>query len=205
MALVLFSLFHVLPSELITQSTNVVEFFLQFFTILAAIKVYKNAANSDRKILIWLVFSTIALFLGDSVYSVFTYIPNINMLVFFIPYLCWIITLIIFLLKILIQNIMKAKPLIITMLFFIVGNTIVISLFFLSKAQYLSDLSGIISGLDLSCFFELILVDLVILCLICAEDIGIQILLSGIPIILSSAFLFNYSYVDQSNTLAAYA
>ena len=153
----------------------------------------------------WFFISNLALFTDDIVFYYFVYIKKIpitsmpfyNFLSYYIPFLFWLGALTIFLSKILLSNILKFKSFIKIVCTFLIANFVVITLFFLSIKGSLSIFSGVTISQEFTCTYKLIMFDMTMLCLICAEDVGIVLLLAGIAILSSGDFLFNYSSVAQ--------
>ena len=206
LTLAILSLMRVLDHDQISRNAAIIELIVQILIAYQAIKIYKEIDSSqDKKMIFWFFISNLALFTDDIVFYYFVYIKKIpitsmpfyNFLSYYIPFLFWLGALTIFLSKILLSNILKFKSFIKIVCTFLIANFVVITLFFLSIKGSLSIFSGVTISQEFTCTYKLIMFDMTMLCLICAEDVGIVLLLAGIAILSSGDFLFNYSSVAQ--------
>lgn len=109
--LLLLRIYRILPYEKISQISAQVEFFLHFFMLAIAFKMYSRGRKEDRKILFWMTSFNICLFLNDLFYYFAIYFSQnnnfnllfVNFIILIIPYSIWIISAIIFLIYILID------------------------------------------------------------------------------------------------------
>ena len=196
----------------LSQFVATLELVVQAFTLWITAKICKDTTKVNRKIFIAFTIAVISLLINDLSFYVIIYIlkisitnvPFLAFLSYYIPFLVWLGAATVFLISILVPNILEKKAFLKILGAFFIFNIVIISLFFLSLRHDFSVFSGVVSSQALTCTYKLILFDLTMLCLICVEDTGMLLLLSGIAILISGDFLINYSSVAKTDTVLVY-
>lgn len=198
----LYCFFPEMPGDQLSAS---IVYIPQIGLLTTSIIICSNLSKDNRKIFFWLSCAAIALILNGMNFYYFIYIkkypvdtiPFVLFLSYWIPYMIWLTSAMIFLSKMIVKNILNMKKFrkIFVVLFII--NFVVMFLFFSSLKNEFFVFSGVILAQAFACTYKLVLFDLTMICLICVEDIGMLILLSGISTLLSADFLFNYSSVTK--------
>lgn len=179
------------------------QFVIHFFLIVLVMSIYKKATMRNRKILVWLVITSIFLFLNDIAF--FMYIPfnlgvNINIpqqyfLFNFIFYITWLITAIIFLYKMSRTILPTTRILFKVITPFLILDLIIIILFTPSiynsfgTVYYQNFL--IVIGLILG----LVIFSFSILFLIYSANIAIALFMIGLIILISGDFLITFARI----------
>ena len=199
------------PLDTISEITAQLEFVAHIFILYVGFKIYKNADQENKSILIWFVITNIGLLLNDISWYLISYfhfnmirialVPFLlNLILFFI----WIIAIIIFSGKILNQYVLESTHRVKTWMVLIIVNIAIIVLF-LSAIQYSSEVLLLSTLSQISTFIaQVVVFDFVILCLIHSENRGMSIFLSGILVLISGDFFIVYSIISQTSTLYAY-
>lgn len=208
--LLLMQLCHI-PYEKISQISAQIELFLHLFVLVLAFKICAQARSSNRKILFWLIPINIGLFLNDLIFYFIFYFSENNtfnlqftsFLINILPYSIWNISTLIFLIYI-VREIFTSKNFIKMLSMLMLINCSIIYIFFnsiQSVFNYFSwqNISQIITSL-----IELIIYDLSILSLIYSEKRGLSFIVVGFVILISGDFIISYSFLTQTNTIAAY-
>ncbi|MCX7122732.1 MAG: hypothetical protein NTV32_03550 [Gammaproteobacteria bacterium] len=177
----------------VKYSFDLIELIIQAITIVYTIKVFRKIDTADRGLFIWLLLSTLALFVNQTSYHIMMLASKhghplglwARFLLFYLPYLTWLLTLMVFVGKSLFSYVLKHSTFFILFTLLATANLVLILLFFYSHNA------------------ELVLLELTLLCMMCAKDLGMQFFLTGVACILSSAFLFNYSYVGNADPMVS--
>lgn len=198
--------------EQLSQFIASLELIIQAVTLRFAFKVCSVSTKINKKIFIVFTIAIISLLVNDLSFYVIIYVfkisitnvPFLAFLSYYVPFLIWLAAASIFLIYILVPNILKGRIFLKILSTFFIFNLVVISLFFLSLRHDFSIFSGVDFSQAITCTYKLILFDLTMLCLICVEDVGMLLLLSGIAILISGDFLINYSSVAKTDTSLVY-
>ncbi len=189
-----------------------VELIVHFFILYLVIKIYKKSNKADKEILKWFVIACIGLFLNDLAFYFVVYLPknylidisSANFIFDMIPFSIWVFAIIIFLSKVIINNIYNVRQFIRILSIFIILNFIVTFLC-LSSIKYAA---GLFSWEDilqiLSYVAESLIFDFSILCLIYSENSGLSFILSGLIILISGDFFIDYLYISQTSLFESY-
>ena len=208
----------------VKYSFDLIELIIQAITILYTIKVFRKINTADRGLFLWLFLSTLALFVNQTSYHIMMLASKhghplglwARFLLFYLPYLTWLLTLMVFVGKALFSYVLKHSTFFILFTLLATANLVLILLFFYSHNAYLSAFLGVVAALNFSPIYsdvvflfnfsslcELVLLELTLLCMMCAKDLGMQSFLTGVACILSSAFLFNYSCVGNADPMVS--
>ena len=174
--------------------------------------LYTKTRLKDRAILKWLFLANIFLFLNDLAFYFSVYLPKKYVLsssfytvaLGYIPYLIWILSITIFLSRILLRNILNRLNFFKMLPFLLIINALITFLFFSSISyafHYLSweSISHVISFMS-----EGVVFDLALLCLIYSEEGSLSLLLLGFITLISGDCFVNYSFLSQTTNLLKY-
>lgn len=205
-------LFQLVTPDKISSLAGQVEFIVHFFSLIALYPLYDKMNLEDRNILKWFVIANVCLFFNDLFFYISVYFTNepilsssfFTFILGYIPYLIWILSIMIFLSKILVRNIINVFDFFKALPFFILINLLITFLFFSSidyAFNYLSwkNISHIISFMS-----EFIIFDLAILSFIYSESFEFSLCLSGFITLISGDFFVNYTFLSQTNSLLHY-
>lgn len=179
--------------------------------LLTIFKIYHDADQDSRKILLWLVIANIGLFLNDISWYFVTYfhfnITHVSLSSFLlnlIPFFIWVMALIIFSAKILNLYVLQIRYRIKTLFVVFFINCSII-LLFLSSINYAVEIFSWSTIAEVSTFItQIILLDFVILCLIYTESKGLSTFLAGVVILVAGDFFIIYSIIAQTTNLYYY-
>ena len=208
-ALILHHFFPAMPGSRFISSLITIP---QICLLWASITVYLSSAKRDKKVFFWFLIAIIALTMNGLNFYYFIYIKKYSItkipfylfLSYYVPFIIWLTSAIVFLSKILVPRILRIKNFFKILFMFFIFNFIVMFLFFSSLKDEFLVLSGVVVSQAIACTYKLVLFDLGMLCLICVEDAGMLVLLSGISMLISADFLFNYASVAKAGNVLVY-
>jgi signal transduction histidine kinase len=216
--LTLFSIKVFIPNlqDSVSSANQIFESIIHVFLILLGLKIYTKLSAGNKVIFKWFIITNIFFFLNDAVFYLFIYLPVEHIhfskeiyllwkiLLNNIPFIVWLIAIIIFLSKILIRDIISKQLFFKIMVCLIGFNLIVITLFLLPVGFYVSTETihnlFLISGF----FIESIIFDLAILCLVYSKNKGISLILSGFIVVITGDFLITYCWLAKIEDLYGY-
>ncbi|HAU1599227.1 TPA: hypothetical protein JBJ22_12120 [Legionella pneumophila] len=210
--LFLLQIFSIVRFEIINDIAAKSEFVIHIFTLLFVSKVHNFSTSRDRRITLWLVIFNYGLFINDiafyaSVYLQKNYILSSSfevVILGYIPYLIWIVTLNLFLFKLLIHYVFLTTRLLKTIPFFLLINLLIAFLFFSSINHVFNYISWERISHMFSFLSELIIFSSALLCLIYSENPYLSVCLLGFITLVSGDFFINYSFLSQTNHLLSY-
>lgn len=212
---------HFIPQSefLIYRIFEVTDLCFETFAAIIAMKIYQNVSFEDKKLIKWLLFETIALFCTDVVWYIGDFrssIFNMNLSRFIfatlnsIGFIFWGVSNGIFVLKILHKYVLSIKKRIKTILVLILIDVIITALYVYSVVKHLPMFPhvnhlqiGILFTLEIiiELPIRLLIIDVVIICLIYSESIGL-ILYSVGSILLTSNYSFGmYALISNKADL----
>ncbi len=181
-------------------------------TLFFTFKLYKNAAKEDRKILLWLAWINIGLFLDDIVFFLLVYRHDIQFLnsrfliygLDLIPVLIWFAASIMFLSKLLLAGALSSKRLFKVLVPFFIVNFMMIYLF-LSSTNYAFPVLSWQNIIRIPTIItHFIIFDLAILCLIHSKHKGLSYFFIGLTILVSGDMFIIHSSLSQTHHVLAY-
>lgn len=209
LALILHYFFPDMPGN---QFVSSLVFIPHIALFIASIVLYLHTPTNYKRIVLWFFFAVAALSINGINFYYFIYIkhyststiPFVLFLFYWVPFIIWLTAATVCLSKLLVSKILSVKRFTKIILAFFVFNFILMFLFFSALKEEFFVFSGVILSQAFACTYKLVLFDLAIFCLICAEDIGMITLLSGMAMLISADFLFNYSSVAKINSILIY-
>ncbi len=191
-----------------TYITTIVYFMTLFFTA----KVYKSATKDERKILRWLAWINIGLYLNGTAFFFLVYLHDIRFfnadfliyLLNFIPMLTWFVASIVFLSKLLLAEAISSTRLLKILFPCFIVNLMMIYLL-------LSSTNLIFPLLSWQCIIRIpiiiahfIIFDLAIFCLMFSKHKGLSFLFVGLTILVSGDIFIIHSSLSQTTHVLVY-
>ncbi|MBA2653028.1 MAG: hypothetical protein H0U73_12310 [Tatlockia sp.] len=189
------------------------EFIIQCTTLLILYTFYREAKEKldekNNKILQYFIAINVWLFFVDLFFYIAAYANDsllqklsfVYFLLYYAPCIIFALSMVAFLSKILIRNILLANGFVERIIVLIIVDLIVFT-FFLSSIQYAYTISSFKNILQIILLLtEFILFDIAIIGLIYAKNISAFLFLSGIIILVTGDFFLTYTYIAQTTTL----
>lgn len=199
------------PSDMLTDFVAKLVYVPHLITVFLAFNIYKDSDSANKKFLLWFVITNIGLLFNDVSWYFISYfhhetihISPIPFLLNLIPFSLWVFAIIIFSGKILKSYVLEVKRRVRTLIIIFLVN-VALTLLFLSSIHYSSGIFSLSTISQIYTFIvQVIVFDLVILCLIYSESRGMTLFLSGIVVLVSGDFFIVYSVVSQTSIFYAY-
>lgn len=196
----------------ISRFTSSIIELVQILIMISAYNNYQAASKKEQSIFLWFLLAFIGLVVNRIAFYTVVYVlkyPIGHMsfsafICYVIPFLFWLISITIFLLKLLVPNVFNVKSLIKTLSLFISFNIPIIVIFFSAIMNTTNGVSGVLFLSALIVIYKLILFDFLILGLIYADNINILLILTGIAIITASGTFLNYAALSTTSNLLVY-
>lgn len=210
--ILLVNIFKIIPPDKLSHFSAQLELVIHILILTTLYKIYKKMKFRDKRLIKWLIFANIGVLINDltfyfSVYLSNNYILSASFLTFtfgYIPYLTWQVAILVFLLNLLTKVVFRSYHFIKALPFFIVINASMTYLFFSSMHDTFGYLTWASISHILSFLFESIIFDLITLCLIYTDSLGITLILSGFIVLISGDFFINYCFLSQTKKTLFY-
>jgi len=200
----------------VSSTNQIFENIIHVFLIIFAFIMYTRLSEGDKVIFKWFIVTNIFFFINDAIFYLYIYLPanhtHLSKEVYSlgktllnnVPFLVWLIAIIVFLSKILIRDIISRQLFFKTLAFLIGFNLIVITLFLLPVGFAVSTETVHNIFLVAGFIIESVIFDLAILCLVYSKNKGVSLILSGFIVVITGDFLITYCWLAKIEELYTY-